>query len=297
MRHFFRLLAGITIAFGVVQCRPDRDLAPVIPPPGPPAPTVFAVIGDYGYNGANEDLVARRVKSWNPAYVVTTGDNNYNTGDPGTIDANIGFYYAQYIAHYSGDYGPDTVRENRFFPSLGNHDVGTRNGEPYLDYFTLPGNERYYQVRKGPVEWFILNSNFTEPDGVGPTTVQGQWLQQALAASAAPWKLVVFHHPPYSSGQHGGSTAMRWPFAAWGADAVLSGHDHTYERFDIGGFPYFVNGLGGKSLYGFSAPEPNSVVRFDTEYGAMRGRADAARLMLSFVTIGGQVIDSLVLTK
>jgi tartrate-resistant acid phosphatase type 5 len=47
---------------------------------------------------------------------------------------------------------------------------------------------------------------------------------------------------------------MQWPFAAWGATAVLAGHDHDYERLTVGGLPYFVNGLGGEGQVAFTGP-------------------------------------------
>lgn len=263
----------------------------------PPPPSVFAIIGDYGYAGPNEERVADLVKSWRPSYIVTTGDNNYDNGAAATIDANIGAYYHNYINGYAGAFGPDTTRANHFFPSLGNHDQYAPGALPYLAYFALPGNERYYQVRQRAVEWFIVNSNFSEPDGTTPTSRQGQWLQQALAASTAPWKLVVLHHPPYSSGDHGSSVAMQWPFQAWGASAVVAGHDHDYERLLVNDFPYLVNGLGGRSLYAFRTPKPGSVVRYNADYGALRGRADSTRLALTFTTATGLAIDSLVLTR
>lgn len=65
----------------------------------------------------------------------------------------------------------------------------------------------------------------------------------------------MLHHAPFSSGSsHGSNPRVQWPFQAWGADVVLSGHDHLYERIlKTGGFPYFVNGLGGASIYGFGS--------------------------------------------
>ncbi len=167
--------------------------------------------------------------------------------------------------------------------------------QPYLDYFTLPdgpGQERYYDVRLGPVDLFVLDSDPREPDGVSATSTQARWLQGALAASDAPWKLVVFHHPPYSSGLHGSSTFMRWPFKEWGADAVLSGHDHDYERLTVDGLPYFVNGLGGDSRYWFLIPWPGSQVRYNNDAGAMLLEATPDQLTFQFITRRGELIDS-----
>ncbi|MBZ0159711.1 MAG: metallophosphoesterase, partial [bacterium] len=110
----------------------------------------FAVIGDYGFAGQPEADVANLVKSWNPDFIITVGDNNYPSGAVSTIDNNIGQYYHDFISPYLGLWGPGATI-NRFFPSLGNHDWATTGAQPYLDYFTLPNNERYYDVVWGPV--------------------------------------------------------------------------------------------------------------------------------------------------
>ncbi|PJJ48134.1 metallophosphoesterase family protein [Hymenobacter chitinivorans] len=251
----------------------------------------FAAIGDYGSASSAEKDVARLVHSWRPDFIITLGDNNYDYGEAGTIDVNIGQYYHDYIGNYKGKYGAGAP-ENRFFPSLGNHDTYTAEGRPYLDYFTLPGQERYYDFVRGNVHFFVLNSNASEPDGILSTSRQAQWLQQGLAASTAPWKVVYLHHPPFSSGEHGSSLDLQWPFCVWGASVVLAGHDHLYERIMVNGLAYFVNGLGGKSIYSLQKPVPGSQVRYNDDYGAMLCTATSDSLVLRFVTRAGQVIDT-----
>ena len=100
------------------------------------------------------------------------------------------------------------------------------------------------------------------------------------------------HHPPYSSGTHQSSTAMRWPYAAWGADAVVAGHDHDFERISASGIPYFVNGLGGRSIRTFGTTVAGSEVRYNGDYGAMQIEADAGQLTFRFVNLSGQIVDS-----
>lgn len=252
----------------------------------------FAVIGDYGFAGQAELDVSNLVKGWNPDLVITTGDNNYDYGAASTIDANIGQYYHQFISPYTGSYGAgDSV--NRFFPSLGNHDWLAAGAAPYLAYFTLPGNERYYDFAKGPVHFFVVDSDSSEPDGYRDTSTQAIWLENALAAAPEPWKIVYFHHPPYSSGtRHGSTLYMRWPFRQWGASVVMAGHEHDYERLVEDSLTYFVNGLGGKSLYSFGTPLAGSVIRYGTDYGAMLVDANAATIMFKFITRTGLLIDS-----
>lgn len=281
-----------------------------IPTPTPtPTPTLapnnetvrFAVIGDYGRNNTNEARVATLVGGWNPDFVITTGDNNYPDGEAATIDANVGQYYSQFIGNYQGAYGPGSPT-NRFWPSLGNHDwhtitcTGSSCTGAHFDYFTLPHNERYYDVDLGLVHLFAIDSDSGEPDGRDQNSIQAAWLQQQLTASSACYNLVYFHHPPYSSGRHGSSETMQWPFAAWGADAIFSGHEHLYERLDVGGMPYFVNGAGGATLYAFDnvgnlPPEVVSVVRYNQDYGAMLVTATTTAITYQFYTADGLLID------
>jgi hypothetical protein len=258
-------------------------------PPAPLPTTRFAVIGDFGYAGPNELSVAQFVKSQKPEFVLTTGDNNYVHGEQKTIDVNVGQYYAEFICPYVGTFGPG-ASVNRFFPALGNHDWSTRS-LPYLDYFQLPGNERYYDVVWGNVHLFVLDSDEREPDGITADSKQAAWLRQRLAASSSRWKIVAMHHPPYSSGSHGSSTELRWPYEAWGASLVLAGHDHHYERVEVGRVPYIVNGLGGKSIYSIGDPIPGSTARFAETYGAQIIEATPTSLVSRFFTVHGKLID------
>ncbi|QCX00275.1 hypothetical protein FGM00_09185 [Aggregatimonas sangjinii] len=252
----------------------------------------FAVIGDYGVDDSNELAVSELVKSWNPEFILTVGDNNYVDGEASTIDPNIGKYYSDFIYPYNGIFG-EGASVNQFFPSPGNHDYDTNNAQPYYDYFELPGNERYYDFVKGDVHFFSLNSNIEEPDGVSASSVQGQWLRQKLAASTSKWKIVYFHHTPFSSGYHGSNSRMQWPYRQWGATAVIYGHDHHYERIEIDRVLYFVNGSGGRTLRSFTRTElPDTKVRYADEHGAMRINASANEIRFRFFNVNGDLIDS-----
>ena len=278
-----------------LECLENRDL---------PATLNFAVIGDYGTGSTGERQVADLVKSWNPEFVATLGDNNYPSGAASTIDQMVGKYYQEFIGNYSGKYGPGSA-DNRFFPALGNHDWRTRLGSPalptpYLDYFSLPGNERYYTFSKGPVQFFVLDSgdgsgggnDGFEPDGCSADSIQGNWLKQGLAASDKVWQVVLLHHPPFSSGDHGSTPIMQWPFREWGVDLVMSGHDHHYERIDKEGLTFLVNGLGGASLTTPVSPVDGSQVRLSGQYGALRCSATEQMLKMEMVSVSGKILDT-----
>ncbi len=267
--------------------RPTATFAPAASPSPSPtyAPLRFAVIGDYGQAGPGQEAVARIVKAWNPDIIVTTGDNNYPNGSKRTIEKNLAVYM-------------DYIEARRFFPTMGNHDWGYRRSPKnlaYLEFFDyLPGNRRYYDVVFGPVHFFMLDSDWREPDGVRADSKQARWLKEGLARSTLPWQIVVFHHAPYSSGMHGDTEYMQWPFAQWGADVVIAGHDHTYERIHRDGIVYIVNGLGGSTRYEFENDTPGSVVRYNQAFGALLAEATAERIHFRFVNVEDQVIDEFV---
>lgn len=260
-------------------------------------PLRFVVLGDYGTTDPETFQVAAMVRALDPWLIVTVGDNNYPSGAASTIDRNIGQHYQAFISPYVGSYGPGALT-NRFFPTLGNHDWGTADAQPYLDYFELPGNERYYDFRRGPVHFFALDSDPDEPDGITRDSAQAAWLESRLRSSHAPFRIVYMHHAPYcSSSNHGSQGDLQWPFKEWGASLVLAGHDHLYERLCISGLPYVVNGLGGRDTYDFDDPLGGSEVRFNARHGAMLVEADRDFAHLRFLTSDGSVQDDFVLPR
>jgi hypothetical protein len=157
-------------------------------------------------------------------------------------------------------------------------------------------------VNLGLVQFYALDSSRYEPDGIHADSTQADWLQEALAGSQACYNLVYFHHAPYSSGNHGSTEDLRWPYEAWGADAVFSGHEHTYERLEVNGFPYFVNGAGGASLRYFPnlyrlSPEAISVARYNEDYGAMLISAQMNGITYQFFNTEGELIDELQIAR
>jgi len=243
--------------------------------------------------------VASLVKSWDPEFIITLGDNNYPAGEETTIAQNIDAYYGEFIE--------DTFDTTRFFPSLGNHDWGDEailsitcvSGVctgPYLDHFVLPGNERYYDFVKGPVHFFVLDSDPHEPDGNTEDSIQANWLKTQLALANEPWKLVYFHHAPFSSGVHGSYLPMQWPFKEWGASLVMTGHDHNYERLLVDGFTYFVNGSGGANPRACGTPISGSQLCYDFDNGAMLIATDVCHMTLTFTAQATNLdIDSVLL--
>ena len=228
---------------------------------------VYAYTSDHGLVGAAQTAVANLMKGWHPELYLFGGDNAYDSGTTAQITAAWAIWSTQIAAQ--------TV-----YAALGNHDLETDTGEPQKNFFTyFPGNRRYYSVRDGNIEFFILNSGFksdstmVEPDGNTSTGNQAQWLTEAIRQSDAHWKIVIFHHSAYTSGTSytPGKTDLRWDWRNLGIDLVLSGHSHNYERLVVDGMTYIVAGIGGAALTGFTAtPLTGSKVRNNSYNGAVK---------------------------
>ena len=167
----------------------------------------------------------------------------------------------------------------------GNHEYLTRAANGYFSYFGAAAGDPatgYYSFDVGAWHVVALNSNCSAVGGCASGSPQERWLRADLAAHPAACTLAYWHHPRFSSGEHGNEPAYdafwRDLYAA-GADVVLNGHDHDYERFapqdpsggsDLArGVREFVVGTGGKNHYRFLTLQPNSQVRDATTFGVL----------------------------
>ena len=142
----------------------------------------------------------------------------------------------------------------RFYPTFGNHDVTELPSQ-----FALFGvNQTYYTMRRGAMEIFVVYSEAF-------TYAQRDWLEAALAASTATWKVVTLHRPIYSSALYGGFRSVRrllLPLLQnYGVNLVMAGHDHCYERLEMDGITYITSGGGGATIRGFLWTKAGSKVR------------------------------------
>ncbi len=204
--------------------------------------------------------------------VYTTGDNAYESGT---------------ATEFANCYNPTWGRhKSRTRPSVGNHEYGTAGASGYFGYFGAAAGEPskgYYSYNLG--EWHVisLNSMCENVGGCGSTSPMVDWLKQDLAANPRACTVAYFHHPLFSSGEHGNDTKMRPTWDALysaNADVVLNGHDHDYERFapqspsgaadTARGIREFVVGTGGGSHYGIVNVQPNSQVRNTDTYGVLK---------------------------
>jgi len=229
-REFLALLAAASVAR---SARSQSNQTPA-------SEFRFIAFGDMGTGESNQFSLAAGMAVHHEKHPFDTalmlGDNIYPDGNPALVNAKFERPYAELLK-----------RGVKFYAVLGNHDV-RRGREAEINYPNFNMNGRaYYSFTKGDnlVEFFAL-------DSTNMTQQQLRWLDGALSASKAQWKVACFHHPIYSSGiTHGSETKLR-PlieplFIKHGVTAALSGHDHTYERTKPQqGVQYFVSGTGGQ---------------------------------------------------
>ncbi len=304
--HPHRLLASLSaLALLTVACgHDDSDDEAIAAPDGPASgstgavefggDTVLAIVGDAGELNDDTLAVAALVGSADPAAVFTVGDNEY-VAEGRTVDA--------YEESVGGVYGR-WLDDRAFFPIPGDHDYGDQCSDPdapadldaYLEYFDLPvgpEDETYYDVRIDDVHVFALDSMpDCHRDGGAKLARQRTWLAETATASDAALKIVLLHNPPYSSGiAHGSVEELRWDFAGWGVDLVVSGDDHIYERSTHAGVPYVVNGLGGIEAHEIGDPIDGSEVLYADAFGALFVTVDGTTAEAAFVTVDGEEID------
>ncbi|HYO51640.1 metallophosphoesterase family protein [Archangium sp.] len=268
----------------------------------------FTAVGDFGMNNADQRSVANAMLGRKPELFLMLGDNAYSSGTEAEFQNNLFVPMAPLLSQVPSVATP------------GNHEYVTHQAQPYFDNLYLPtspsGGESYYSFDWGHVHFVSLDSNCA--GGQAPAyrctlAAQKKWMEQDLAASDAPWKVVFFHHPPWSSGEHGSSSLMRREFTPlfekYGVDLVLTGHDHHYERTypmkgnavaPSGGHGpiYLVVGGGGASLRPFETGKPSwTVVRNDRDHGYLDVKVEDGTLTAQALTPSGQAIDSFTLTK
>jgi hypothetical protein len=257
-RYYYKVLADpdtLTAGDDTLHTAPDG-----------PGPFRFVAFGDCGVDDPNQYAVAARIDSLNPDLGIVLGDVIYEAGEA-----------QNFTPRYFTPYRP-IIRRSVWYPVVGNHDIATSNGQPFLDAFHLPtnsvdGTEKYYS-------WDYGNAHFVALDGNQVFNgAMYDWADADLAATAQRWKIVYFHQPMYSDpGVHGSDLNLRFYlepiFMAHHVDLVLQGHNHYYSRSypiangvavdtaqgssyqNPGGVIYVVAGGGGRALYATTNTDP-----------------------------------------
>jgi predicted phosphodiesterase len=249
-------------------------------------------VGDISICGQEGDQLTAALLPEDLDAVLILGDSNNEDG---------------FLWQYENCFDPSWGKfKDKIYPAPGNHDYYSDPLEGYYTYFGdkagLAGRG-YYAFSLG--EWFIISLN-TNCGAVpcGPTSEQAVWMEEVLAESSAICTLAFWHHPRWSSGLAG---ETYWISTFWdlmyeaGADVVLSGHDHHYERIspvnpsgnvdETNGIRSFIVGTGGASLRGLAEIKPYSEKHIVGQFGVLFINLYETKYEWQFMNVAGEVMD------
>ncbi len=237
-----------------------------------------------------------------PDLWITLGDNAYPSGSLAELQAAVFATFAPLLAHTT------------LWPSPGNHDLESadlrEDRGPYFEVFDPPtrgeaggipsGRKRWYAFDWGPLHVVSLDtvSGTRERDGA-----MLRWLERDLAWARPrrPWIVAAFHHPPYSRGSHDSAREVTTQLVAervvplleaGGADLVLAGHSHDYERSRLGPGPVYVVAGHASIPDGGPLDHPRMAVGLGGVLGSLLIDADDCRLGVRAIDERGRVVDS-----
>jgi Calcineurin-like phosphoesterase len=253
------------------------------------ADPVFVGAGDIASCSRTQDEATARLLDAIGGVVFAAGDNVYEKGT---------------ATEYSRCYGPTWGRHKaRTRPVPGNHEYETAGASGYFGYFGSRAGDRskgYYSFDIGSWHVVMLNSNCSQVAGCGATSAQNRWLRSDLTANPRACTIAVWHHPRFTSTRStpDGLTLPLWQtLYEHGAEIIVNGHRHHYERFapqtpggtaSSYGIRQFVVGTGGISLVGFAGAMRNSQVRNSQTYGVLKLTLRTSSYDFAFTPIAGQ---------
>jgi predicted MPP superfamily phosphohydrolase len=247
----------------------------------------FAVLGDFGTGAPSQYQLAEQMAKLHARFefqiVVMVGDNLYGSERP-----------QDFRKKFEVPYKPLLDAGVKFYGALGNHDAREQR---YYKLFNMNGKLYYTFDPKPDVRFFFLESTYPVPEQI-------EWVEKELKASSQDWKIVVFHHPLYSSGdRHGSDFRLREVleplFLKYNVSVVLNGHDHFYERVKPQkGIQYFVVGSGGQLRAGNIDRQSGITAKgFDTDLAFLAAEIIADKMYFNAMSRTGETVDSGVLTR
>ena len=280
------MLSGTGCRNGAVEAQQSSAETPA-PLPNKDGSFKFAVLGDFGVASQQQYQLAEQMDKLHARFkyglVVLVGDNLYGAERP-----------QDFKTKFEIPYKPLLDAGVKFYAALGNHDAREQR---YYKLFNMDGN-LYYTFNPSPeVRFFMFESTYPVPEEIA-------WLEKELEASTSTWKIVVFHHPLYSSGdRHGSDLRLRDVleplFLKYNVSVVLNGHDHFYERVKPQkGIVYFVVGSGGQLRKGNIDRSSGITAKgFDTDQAFMAAEITGDEMHFNAISRTGQIVDSGVLTR
>ncbi len=257
------------------------SLAQTAPLQAEAASVVLVGAGDISTcDNSNDEATAKLLDNISGT-VFTAGDNAYPGGT-----------YTQFTNCYHPTWGR---HKSRTKPVPGNHEYNTSGAAGYFKYFS--NTPSYYAYNLGDWRIYALNSEID----VSSTSAQVKWLKNDLTANPKRCVLAYWHKPRWSSGSHYGSnskyqTLWKTLYDA-GAELVISGHEHHYERFkemnaygtaSSPGLREFVVGTGGASHYSFGSILSTSQVRNSSTYGVLKLTLNSTSYSWKFIPVAGK---------
>jgi acid phosphatase type 7 len=251
-------------------------------------PTLLAA-GDIADCHSDGDEATAALLDHLPGIVAALGDTVYDSGT---------------AQEFADCYDPTWGRhKSRTKPAVGNHDYLTSGASGYFDYFgAVAGNRTkgYYSYELGRWHIVVLNSNCAKVGGCHAGSPQEQWLRKDLAAHPTACTLAYWHHPRFSFGKYDDNEATRVLWQALdeaGAEIVLSGHDHNYQRWAPQnpdgtldrerGIREFVVGTGGKNHYPLGSPPANVEKSNGDTFGILQLTLRATSYDWTFIPVAG----------
>ena len=307
---FFRVLRRPAADDGVAGGTP-RDGGDVLPPPA-------AASGDPVIAAAGDIACSPESSSFRKGLGTSSRCRQKHTSDllvNGRFSAVLPLGDIQYecgtLSEFTRSYDLSWGRVKPITrPVPGNHEYGTPSGctpgraSGYFGYFGAAAGDPargYYSYDLGAWHVVALNSNCSIVS-CSSSSAQVRWLRQDLAAHPALCTLAYWHHPRFTSGSNApGSSSVKPLYQALydhGAEVVLAGHDHHYERFApqdangarnvARGLREFVVGTGGRNFHSLNSPRPNSEVRNNSTFGILRLTLRPASYEWQFVPEAGK---------
>jgi predicted phosphodiesterase len=278
---------GSDVVSAAAEQAPAQAPPPVVPLPNKAGSFKFGVLGDFGTGSRAQyelaDQMAKLHSTFKYELVALVGDNLYGGERP-----------QDFKQKFEVPYKPLLDAGVKFYASLGNHDAREQR---YYKLFNMDGKLYYTFSPTADVRFFMLESTYPEPEQI-------KWLENELKISGSKWKIAVFHHPLYSSGdRHGSDLRLREVleplFLQYNVSVVLTGHDHFYERIKPQkGIVYFVVGSGGQLRAGNIDASTGLTARgFDTDLAFMVAEIDGDNMNFSVISRRGATVDSGVIQR
>jgi hypothetical protein len=270
----------------------------------------------YQVDGAAGSFVTAPAAAATAVKILSTGDTRSYPANQETVAARMRAAYAsdpayQTLVLHDGDWvsadgdsnwttewfptnEPNMLAIKKEVPYVGNRGNHESGGTYFKRYYPMPYVAGFYwSFDYGPVHVTVVDQYTTYTSG----SAQYSWIQNDLASTTKPWKIVMLHEPGWTAGgSHPNNatvqTALQPLFEQYKVDFVIGGHNHYYARAVVNGVQHFTNGGGGADLYAPQSGQPNIVI-FDQSFSYMELDVNGGTAVVTARRANGTVIETL----